>query len=372
MNTISEFMQQLGNDLVSKKGITESSAISYIKNLYALNAKQPFNNLSFLRNTQAVDEILNGYKDNTKKTYLSAIVSILSLYKDKPTYKKIYQHYYDLMMNKAHEMNESNINVKSTAQNENWISWEQVIHIKEAIKEAIIPIIENKFITPVQFEVLLAYLILSLYTDIPPRRNQDYMDMYFVTQYDDNMDQNRNYLDWTNKKLIFLKYKTAKKYGKQVIDISDNKNLIEALTYYLKFHPLNPTHSLKKLLKNTNFKLLVYSDGSPLVAVNAITRILNKIFNKKVGSSMLRHIYLSSKYNIKDMKEDAKMMGHSLNEQRQYIKEDDINTEDEFVDEYGNNISDTEKEPEVNVNKIKEPKTPKPKKDKKNNKNNII
>lgn len=371
MNRISEFMQQLGNDLVSKKGISESSAITYIKNLYSLNNKQPFNNLSFLRNTQAVDEILNGYKDNTKKTYLSAIVSILSLYKDKPTYKKIYQHYYDLMMNKATEMKENNINEKSTAQNENWISWDQVMHISEAIKNAILPFIDNKYITPVQFEVLLAYLILSLYTDIPPRRNQDYMDMYFVTQYDDSMDQNRNYLDWTNKKLIFLKYKTAKKYGKQIIDIKDNKNLIEALTYYLKFHPLNPTHSLKKLLKNTNFKLLVYSDGSPLIAVNAITRILNKIFNKKVGSSMLRHIYLSSKYNIKEMKEDAEKMGHSLNEQRQYIKEDDIDTDDDIIDEYGNNIVDTEVEPEKNINIMKEPKTPKPK-PKSKSKNNII
>jgi hypothetical protein len=35
---------------------------------------------------------------------------------------------------------------------------------------------------------------------------------------------------------------------------------------------------------------------------------------------MLRHIYLSSKYNIGDMTEDAKKMGHSLTEQRKYLK----------------------------------------------------
>jgi hypothetical protein len=321
MNRVSDFMNELSEKLMRQKEITESSAISYIKNLYNLNNKEVFNNLTFLKNTSNIENALNSYKDNTKKTILSGIVSVLSLYKDKPTYKKIYQHYFDLMMNKAHEMKDNNINEKSKAQNENWINWEQVLNVKKNLKNIVDTFASNKFITAIQFDYLLGYLILSLYTDIPPRRNQDYIDMYFVNNYTDGLDSNRNYLDWANKKLVFLKYKTAKKYGKQVIDISDNKDLLDALTLYLKFHPLNPSQNLKKLPKNTNFKLLVYSNGSYLDAVNSITRILNKIFGRNIGSSMLRHIYLSSKYDIKDMKDDAEKMGHSLNEQRQYIKE---------------------------------------------------
>ena len=58
----------------------------------------------------------------------------------------------------------------------------------------------------------------------------------------------------------------------------------------------------------------------PVDKENGITRILNKIFGKKVGSSMLRHIYLSSKYNITEMKEDADAMGHSTKEQKDYLK----------------------------------------------------
>jgi hypothetical protein len=55
-----------------------------------------------------------------------------------------------------------------------------------------------------------------------------------------------------------------------------------------------------------------------LTAVNSITRILNKIFGKKVGSSMLRHIFLSDKYGeVKgEMADDAKAMGHSVDEQQ--------------------------------------------------------
>jgi hypothetical protein len=37
-------------------------------------------------------------------------------------------------------------------------------------------------------------------------------------------------------------------------------------------------------------------EGNPLPHVNSITLILNKIFGKKIGVSMLRNIFLSEKY----------------------------------------------------------------------------
>jgi hypothetical protein len=58
--------------------------------------------------------------------------------------------------------------------------------------------------------------------------------------------------------------------------------------------------------------------------INSITRILNKLFNpKKVGSSMLRHIYLTEKYGDKlnELEDDAEAMGTSTNmAQSTYIK----------------------------------------------------
>jgi hypothetical protein len=146
--------------------------------------------------------------------------------------------------------------------------------------------------------------------------------MFVVASIPSNDEKTKNYLDWTNKKMYFNHYKTAKKYGTQIIDFNDKKDLIEAITLYLKHHPLNPSKG-KALPKNAEFKFLVYNDGSGLVAVNSITRILNKIFGgKKIGSSQLRHIYLSSKYDIDEMKKDAEEMGHSLEEQKSYLKTD--------------------------------------------------
>jgi hypothetical protein len=45
-----------------------------------------------------------------------------------------------------------------------------------------------------------------------------------------------------------------------------------------------------------------------------MTRILNKIFGKSVGSSMLRNLYLSNKYSgmVEELKKDTKNMATSV------------------------------------------------------------
>jgi len=316
---VNDFMLYLLKELMTKKEITESTATLYIKNLYALNNKSPFLNLSFLKNVESIDNILNNYSENTKKTFLSGITSVLSLYKDKPSYKKIYEHYFNKMMAKAEEVAEKNDNVMTKKESENWMTWNDIITIKNALKEKVDEIVKNQktgFTTPAQYNVVLNYLILSLYTDMPPRRNQDYMNMYVIHSLKDH-DKTKNYLDFTNKKFYFNSYKTAKSYGTQTIDISPE--LMEVIKIYLSFHPLNPSQKLK-LPKNAEFKFLVYDDGSGFNSVNSITRILNKILNKKIGSSMLRHIYLSTKYDIDEMNKDAEQMGHSTEEQKKYMK----------------------------------------------------
>jgi glutathionyl-hydroquinone reductase len=74
-----------------------------------------------------------------------------------------------------------------------------------------------------------------------------------------------------------------------------------------------------------NVPFLVDVNGNEFNNSNEITRLLNKIFDKKIGSSMLRNIYLTSKYsnNLQNLKEDANAMGTSSNTaENQYIKLD--------------------------------------------------
>lgn len=316
---VSEFMMALNKDLIEKKALSEKSANNYIKCLYKLNDEKPFTSLAFLRDTEGVDAKLADYSENTKKTYYACLSSVLSAYKDKPAYKKAYTHYYSFMMDKSKEHRDGeNSHEKSEKQKENWIEWEEINKKKEELHTDVMTFVNNKQITERQYDKLLQYTLLSIYTDLQPRRNQDLQQMWLVGQYNDAMDKSKNYLDFAGQRFIYNVYKTAKKYGQQIVDFKDNDAIKHTLQMYLKHHPLNKG----KIARATEFRFLVYYDGSGLTANNAITRIFNKIFGKNAGSSMLRHSYLSSKYGdvIEEQQKDAEAMGHSVAEQRDYVK----------------------------------------------------
>ncbi|NBU34251.1 site-specific integrase [bacterium] len=310
-----EFMLQLAKSLVDGRGVSESTASQYIQTLYSLNNKTAFNNLAWLKNTGVVGERLATFAPTTQRGYVSAIVSVLTPLKDKPTYKKVYQHYYDLMMKGSKEARENKPEGKSDKQSENWLDWSEVQKKRTELREECLKFATKKHISPAEYICLLKYVVLSLYTDIQPRRNQDYMDMYVVKKWDESCPKDRNYLDNAKNPshFVFNKYKTAKKYGEQKVSIPNTAEapLGDALVMYLRHHPLVNG-------KTKEAKFLVAHDGTPLESVNAITRILNKIFRKKIGSSMLRHIYITGKYGDmkKEMEDDAEAMGHSVKEQQ--------------------------------------------------------
>jgi len=321
MSGVSDYMMKLVDDLVSKKEVAESSANAYVKRLYTLNNKRPFKNIAFLRNKADILAKLEPYAETTKRNMLGAITSVLSLYQKKPTYASLYT-YYSKLLNDKHELakehNQKYANHKTEKQAKNWITWDEVLERKQDLKEQVASFCSKKHITPQQKDVLLHFLVLSLYTDIPPRRNQDYQLLHLVKSAKDKP-TDKNYLSIDDKTLYFNRYKTAKKYGQVKVNITDNEDLRYALRCYLAHHP----HNKGRKGKNFITPLLVNNDGTPLTSVNAITRILNKIFGKKVGSSMLRHIYLTSKYGdeLKEMNEDAEAMGHSITQQREYVKD---------------------------------------------------
>jgi len=316
---VSEFMSQLSKELMEKKGVAESTAHAYVKTLYILNSKTPFKTLSFLRNKTAVMEKVEEYAPSTQKSILASIVSVLALVSDKPTYKSVYKYFYEEMMGKSKAISEIEQNDKTEKQKENWVSWTEIKDLTANFREKMAEYNTKKTITASDFNHLLQYLVLSLYVYIQPRRNQDYLDMVVVKKWKEDMPKDKNYLDLSTSKFIFNKYKTAKKYGTQTIDIPQTVDapLMNVIFNYLKYHPLWKATKGKEAVP-----FLVTAEGKPLVAVNSITRILNKIFGKKVGSSMLRHIFLSDKYDISEMEEDAEAMGHSVEEQRKYLRKE--------------------------------------------------
>jgi hypothetical protein len=315
---VSDFMLQLAKRFTEEKKVAESTANHYINTLYSLNNKVPFKTLAFLRNTEAVMEAIKKYAPSTQKTLVAVIVSALDFYKTKAPYKKTHGYYSELLKDKKEELSGTEGKM-SDKQEANWEDWSSIMTKKSEMKTAISLFANNKNLTAKQYDDLLAYVILSLYTDIQPRRNQDYMDMYVVSV--EPTDTTKNYYVVSDQRFVFNKYKTYKKWGKQVVNVPNSPEapLADTLAIFLKHHPLNKG----KMTKKTEFKLLVKQDGSPLNSVNSITRILNRIFGKKIGSSMLRHIFLTGKYGEEknEMAEDAKAMGHSVAQQKDYILE---------------------------------------------------
>lgn len=304
------FMKTLGNRMVRELGVADTTAVQYLQTLFRMNDNKPFRNMGWSKDHASVEKSLADLADSTKAIYYRVLASVLSLYKTYGKQEKYWKTLADKVQPVASEK-------KSEKQEENWLEWSDVEKVRDALEKKT-SLLRNlrtsKTLSDGSFTNLLEYLILSLYTLIPPRRNKDYSLMRVVKKWRPSMTEEFNYYDESDQKFIFNQYKTAKRYGQQIEEVPDE--LADVLKLYLRFHPLR---------KESQYPLLVNEIGEELHPVNGITRVLNKIFGKNVGSSMLRHIYLTDKYaggERDGMKEDARKMAHSVRMQQDvYVKE---------------------------------------------------
>jgi hypothetical protein len=291
------------------KGLSETSVMLYMKNLRRLNAGQPLTDFKFLERPQVIETFLNQYAETTKRNFIIAIVSALNLAGTSAKHKKLYGEYYKMMMDKNKEIKENGGKTK-----EGMPSWDAVLEKYNALKTKVQE--TTDFSKEPAFNDLLKLLVTSLYVLQPPRRNGDYLEMKVVPTYNDDLPQNMNYLDTKKGEFIFNKYKTSKKYGEFRKAIEPELRAIVSL--YLKHHP-NLWEGRKQ--KKEPVPFLVYRDGEPLHQLNSITRLINSVLGKGVGSSALRHIYITEKYGkVEEEKaKDAEAMAHSVGMQKDYI-----------------------------------------------------
>jgi hypothetical protein len=317
---ITDFMVALHARLIDEKKVAESTANKYIANLTTLNGGKPFKSLAFLRKTEEVEKRLADLAASTRLAYMAGLTSVLSLYKSTPGYKRAYTHYAKAMTDGVEERKAIDPHAKTEKQEKAWLSWEDIGKVRTDLAAEVAKFKAVRALTAEQYETLLQSVLVSLYTLVAPRRNLDYEAMCIVPKVTDDSPADKNYLDFGAKKFVFNRYKTARKYGKQEEDIPEE--LWDVLSTYFKFHPLMK----KKLPKSACIKFLVKADGSPLNPANGIVRLLNKAFGRRIGASMLRHVFLTNKYGstLKEMEEDAAAMGHSVTQQRDYVKGDVI------------------------------------------------
>lgn len=190
----------------------------------------------------------------------------------------------------------------SATQKENLISQDDVMKVFNQIRAQALPLLKLEKLNKSQFELLQSYVLLSLYTLIPPRRSTDFT-AFKIRNFDDSETSKDNYMKNFNKNkkklssFVFNTYKNSTRLGHQVIEIP--KTLEKIIEIWKQF--------------NKSDWLLVNSQGNP-VTQTKIVYWLNEIFGKNISSSLLRHIFLTSKYanvNLKELKNDTEMMGNA-------------------------------------------------------------
>jgi len=282
--------------------ISESSKKLYSHNLKKLNDGNEIKNLNFLKKTELIEEKLSKLKNNTKRSNLISIVSVL---KNRDKFKKIKDFYYEKMMKLNKELQDNTD--KTPKEENNWLTQEEINEKFNDLYKIVDEINNKRKLKAGQYDKLLDCLILGLYVTMPPRRNLDYVKMVVG---EDTGDKDFNF--YHNGVMYFNKYKTSKTYNQQTADVPEK--LTKIIKLYLKFKP-----------KDSNW-FLINNKGKNIDTSVSMTRRLQNIFGRKISSSMLRKIYLTDKYgdSAEGLKEDASKMATSVSTiNNNYIKKDE-------------------------------------------------
>ena len=312
------FMDALKEELMTKRGNTETTARMTVSTLRALNDGKPFTSLVFLRDTDAILKKLDTYAETTRRTVLGKIVAVLEM-KDSRSFTKLLAFYRSLFTDTRAAVDES-LKSRGTSKTPkevaSWMTWEEILKRHDELAVQSNEIYKKK--TPrtlAEYETLQSFMILSLYVLIPPRRNKDFHQMYVVRKTMPD-DKTRNYFVYEERKFYFNTYKTYKTYDTQVIDV-----------------PVRLANIIWNFIKETScwnrsrgravqMPLVCSYDGAPYEAINAMTRLLNKAMGKNVSCNLIRHAYVSHLYSdaIADIDKTAAAMAHSVTTHLSYYR----------------------------------------------------
>jgi hypothetical protein len=284
-------------------GLSTKTIQMYMTKLRILNNNEPVKSLAFLKKVSEIKAKLESIEnDNTRKSYVASIVAVLNRQDDKASKKANEQYKTMFMKERSIFADKQALGEKSDTQKANWMQQDEVIAIHKALADKV-DAIENKTkLTEKEHKLVEDWLLLSLYVLQPPRRNAD----YYMMKFGLGTDKNFNYVCLDKGMYHFNNFKTAK-YGAEELPIPDKMKSV-----------------LKQYLELTGLKagdFVLFQKDTRRTSSNSITKALNRILGKKVGASMLRHIFITDKYgDVKDEeKNDAAFMSHSVNMQSNYV-----------------------------------------------------
>ena len=285
---MNELKAELEKQIIKNRtNIKPSSIKTYISCLSNLIKKMDGElDVKFFDNTKKILAYLEDKTPVQRKTSLSALF-ILTKNED----------YQKPMLEDIKTVNSQyKEQVKNKKESDNWIEQEDLLAFYNTYFKIANDIFKKKEWTNSDITELQKYFILTFLGGyfFPPRRSQDFTELKLK-----NFDKEKDNFYYKGC-FYFNIYKTAKSFGEQKIEL-----------------PVDIDKQVKKYIKKIDNEYFFFNPktGNKLTSPN-ITLMINSIFNKKVSTNLLRHMFLSNKYKdipaIKELDETSTAMGHDL------------------------------------------------------------
>jgi hypothetical protein len=313
--------------MVYKKQIKKSTLDVYEKNYNKLSKDingDILDEFKWLLDFEKVmKEINKSPSPHTRKNKINTVVIYINMIDDlKKTDEEILRKYNNEIIELSKLIsNNYNKNEMNDKQKENWISYEELINLLNQLKEDL----PKKIIDNANYKKLMYYLMLSVHLELPLRNDLSDAKLYLIKDFNKLEEEPQlNYivLDKNKGFIILNNYKTSGSYGRKKINMSK-----ELYNIFKKYYSV-----IKEQTKDDY--IFIDKDKEKLTR-NGYTLLFNNLFkslgvNKKISSSMIRHIVISHKFpiNKNEMEEReqlAGIMGHSVNEALKVYSKDTTN-----------------------------------------------
>jgi len=236
---------------------------------------------------------------NTQHSHMTTILSFLKYsglkFSNKALFTEWYKEFDKIMKLVKHR--EDN-NIPSEKQKRTFIEWSCIIKKRDEMQYGSIE-----------------HVLLSLYTYVPPRRQQDYTNLRIYTNPEQAPELSHNHFHTCSNK-----YKTAYMYLNEVKNVKSffnkeiPKELVNIINYSIQQDP-------------RDYLFVQSRNGFPFKTANSFQKysntILKKIFqNEEMSVNVLRHsfaTFISKQYiTVGERKKIAIQMGHSLKKNLEY------------------------------------------------------
>lgn len=277
--------------------IRDSSARMYVSYLNRVSEDingTPYNSNEFLKDFDKVKLFLSKLSNSIQKNMVSAILVAITKSKLVPVegFVETYE-LYNRYLKGLYTATEKVENQKNIRECNNWLEWDDIIKITD-IKRKIIKSVglnstSKSAITSVNFELLQQYVILSLYTMLPPKR-LEYGDMEIINEIEFNKLSDKE-KEKTSYLVIYSKVKKYFAFGIDRLKSHNNIDIFEKIEI-----PKDLNKVLNVWLNYNKSKYLLLNEHGNMLTRNGLTRQLLKIFEpygKSISSQMLRKVYLS-------------------------------------------------------------------------------